>query len=735
MLIRVYNKEQRIIDNKGSLGDVTSSKAILIPAGSQKRVRGKTRAGATLCQQVSVCLDEAQHRQLPGGLIISPCYQNLTPFASIQNVELEIRNMSKRDVTIPRKTTLCQVYQATKVVPQNIDGIPRNTDFIPPVMEEMCKQLQETLEPEQVREVKEHLNKWQEVFSLHDLDLGHTSKVKHKIQLTDNTLFKDKYRRIPPSMIDEVRAHLKEMIYLKVIRPSQSPYCSNVVLVRKKDNTLRFCIDLRKLNNLTVKDSYALPRIEETFDALHGAKWFSTLDIKSAYWQVEIEEQDKHKTAFVVGQLGFYECERMSFGLTNAPATFQRLIESCLGDLNLHQCLLYLDDIVIFSQTYEEHLNRLETIFKRLQTGLKLKPSKCKFFRRSIKYLGHIVSSDGVGTDPDKTSCIEEWPIPTTVKQVQSFLGFVGYYRRFIKGFSKIAKPLHAITRGEIVNPKTKKRKDNFHWGEEQQNAFESLKHHVTHAPVLAFANFKEPFILHTDASTCGLGAALYQYQADGKQRIVAFASRGLNKSERNYPAHKLEFLALKWAITDNFHDYLYGNHFEVSTDNNPLTYILTTAKLDATGQRWVAQLSNYNFSIQYKPGKNNTDADSLSRIKWPIVNMILTTPSIHGGLCEGFCMSTQLVPDEHIDGTSIIQNTPEDWVKRQRKDPCLLQVIQMLLKNKYSPEIAGSEFLLYVREKNNLCFRDDVLYRKRKIQDDFIYQLVLPIQFRKTAL
>ena len=437
-----------------------------------------------------------------------------------------------------------------------------------------------------------------------------------------------------------------------------------------------------KLNILTIKDSYALPRIEETFDALHGAKWFSTLDIKSAYWQVEIEEQDKHKTAFVVGQLGFYECERMPFGLTNAPATFQRLIESCMGDLNLHQCLLYLDDIVIFSQTYEEHLNRLESIFERLQTaGLKLKPSKCKFFRRSIKYPGHIVSSDGVGTDPDKTSCVEEWPIPTTVKQFQSFLGFVGYYRRFIKGFSKIAKPLHAITRGEIVNPKTKKRKDNFHWSEEQQNAFESPKHHVTHAPVLAFANFKEPFILHTDASTSGLGAALYQYQADGKQRVVAFASRGLNKSERNYPAHKLEFLALKWAITDKFHDYLYGNHFEVSTDNNPLTYILTTAKLDATGQRWVAQLSNYNFSIQYKPGKNNTDADSLSRIKWPIVNMILTTPSIHGGLCEGFCMSTQLVPDKHIDGMIIIQNTSEDWVIRQRKDPCLLQVIQMLLK------------------------------------------------------
>ena len=235
---------------------------------------------------------------------------------------------------------------------------------------------------------------------------------------------------------------------------------------RKKDKSLRFCIDFRRLNSLTVRDAYALPRITESFDALHGATWFTTLDLKSAYWQVELEEADKFKTAFVVGQLGFYECNRMPFGLTNTPATFQRLIESTMGDMNLDTCLLYLDDIVIFSRTYEQHLERLETIFSRMNgVGLKLKPSKCKFFQRTIKYLGHVVSSNGISTDPDKVACVTNWPVPTTIKEVQSFLGFVGYYRRFIKKFSKIARPLHDITKGCTTKKKGNNRKVNFKWG------------------------------------------------------------------------------------------------------------------------------------------------------------------------------------------------------------------------------------------------------------------------------
>ena len=324
-----------------------------------------------------------------------------------------------------------------------------------------------------------------------------------------------------------------------------------------------------------------------------SAAWTS-----SAYWQVEVEEADKEKTAFTVGPLGFYECNRMPFGLSNAPATFQRLMESCLGDMNMQSCLIYLDDIVVFSQTFEEHVERLEKVFQRLiDAGLKLSPAKCHLFQDELKYLGHIVSADGISTDPAKIQCVKEWPVPQSLEQLQSFLGFVGYYRRFIKDFSKISRPLYDLFKGTGCNKK-KKRKGRpvstpplFQWTDAQQAAFDNLIAKCCEAPVLGYADYSSPFVVHTDASLDGLGAVLYQKQ-DGRDRVISFASRRLSPSERNYPVHKLEFLALKWAVTDKFHDYLYGNQFTAFTDNNPLTYVLTTAKLDAMGHRWVAALS-----------------------------------------------------------------------------------------------------------------------------------------------
>ena len=224
-------------------------------------------------------------------------------------------------------------------------------------------------------------------------------------------------------MYEEIRQHLKEMLDSDAIRPSQSPYSSNVVLVRKKDGSLRFCIDFRKLNSRTIRDAYTLPRIDETIDTLIGSKYFSKLDLRSGYWQVEMKEEDKFKTAFTVGSLGFFECNRMAFGLTNAPATFQRLMERCMGELNLKECLIFLDDILIFSATFEEHIKRLDSVFSRLeQHGLKLKPSKCEFFKSSVNYLGNKVSEKGVETDPDKIKALLEWPIPHNVKTLRSFL-------------------------------------------------------------------------------------------------------------------------------------------------------------------------------------------------------------------------------------------------------------------------------------------------------------------------
>ena len=287
------------------------------------------------------------------------------------------------------------------------------------------------------QKAKELFLKYHNTFSKNDMDLGRATSVKHHIVLTDPIPFKERYRRIPPQLYDEVRAHLQDMLRLGAIRRSCSPWASAIVLVRKKNGKLRFCIDLRKLNSKTLKDSYALPRIEQTLESLVGSRIYSTLDLTSGYWQVEMAEECKPYRAFTCGPLGFFECETMLFGATNAPATFQRLMEDCLGDLNMNWCIVYLDGVIVYSQTPEEHLERLEAVFKKLTAyGLKLKPSKCTFFKEEITYLGHLITADGVATDPAKVKTVREWPKLKTVSDVRSFLGFVGYYRRFIKGFS-----------------------------------------------------------------------------------------------------------------------------------------------------------------------------------------------------------------------------------------------------------------------------------------------------------
>ncbi len=362
------------------------------------------------------------------------------------------------------------------------------------------------------------------------------------------------------------------MLEAGAIRESASPFSSNVVIVRKKDGGLRFCIDYRKLNKRTVKDAYAIPRVDETLHLLAGAKYFTTLDLKCGYWQVELEERDKPKTAFQVGSMGFYEANRMPFGLCNAPATFQRLMERCMGDMNLRECLIYLDDIIIFSTDFDQHLERLEAVFTRLrQYNLKLKASKCEFFRHEVLYLGHVVSREGIKTDPSKIDTVKNWPTPTSAKDVRKFLGFTGYYRRFIKNYASIARPLNDLLVGISTN-KEKRRKPNtpFGWGQTQQTAFDELVDKLVNPPVLAYADYNLPFVVHTDASASGLGAVLYQHQ-EGKDRVVAYASRSLKPSEKNYPAHKLEFLALKWAVTEKLHDFLYGAKFQVVTEQQPL--------------------------------------------------------------------------------------------------------------------------------------------------------------------
>ena len=368
---------------------------------------------------------------------------------------------------------------------------------------------------EQAEKVCSLLKEYHDIFLLEKCDMGHTNATKHIIVLKnlDTLPFKECFRRIPPPQLDEVREHLKLMLDAGVIRPSNSPWCNAVVLVRKKDGSLHFCIDFRKLNSLTVKDSHPLPRICETLESLTGAAHYSMYDMNSGFWQVSMDEESKQYTAFTLGSMGLYECESMPFGLCNAPPTFQRLVQNCLGKLNLTYCLIYLDDVIVFSDMPEKHLRRMHVVFDRLcEHGLKLKPSKCEVFKSEINYLAHHVSQKGVLPLKKNLESIGQCPPPDTYTKVKSFVGLVGHYRHFIKGFAKIAAPLYNLTSG---NNKDKK-SEHVDLSPEACEAFDCLKAACLQASILAFPDFNKPFLLEMDASRRDLGAVLSQKQADG---------------------------------------------------------------------------------------------------------------------------------------------------------------------------------------------------------------------------
>ena len=344
------------------------------------------------------------------------------------------------------------------------------------------------------------------------------------------------------------------MLESGAIRPSQSAWCNAVVLVWKKDGGLHFCIDFCCLNAHTKKDSYTLPRIQEVLESLVGTGPFSCLDLKSGFWQIKMDKASKQYTAFTVGNLGCFECNRMPFGLCNAPATFQWLMQNCMGELNLIYCLIYLDDLIVFLEMVEEHLHWLCVIFYWLREyNLKLKQSKCSLFKERINYLAHEVSKQGVQPSDTNLKAIAEYALPQTYTKIRAFLGLIDYYRQFIKGFAWIAQPLNKHLGGEGASIKSE-------WvslSEEDLEAFQALKQACMNSPVLASADYTKDFLLEMDTSKEGLGAVLSQKQEDGWFHLVAFGSWAFTAHEKNYHSTKLEFLALKWAIMEHFKKYL----------------------------------------------------------------------------------------------------------------------------------------------------------------------------------
>ena len=473
---------------------------------------------------------------------------------------------------------------------------------VPAHLTDLAKRSGKNLNADQKEEMENLLRRYAGVFSKNDSDLGRTNLVKHHIHTGDAAPIKQTPRRISPIKREEIKREVLALNKQGVIEPSESPWSSAVVLVRKPDGSRRLCIDYRQLNDVTTKDSYPLPRVDDTLDALTGARWFSTLDLKSGFYQVEMNEKDKEKTAFACG-LGLWHFRVMPFGLANAPSCFERLMEKVLEGLHWKTALIYLDDVIVYGKSFEEELKRLEEVLQRFQNAnLKLSPKKCLLFQQEVPYLGHIVGKDGVRTDPTKVAAVREWPTPSNLHELRSFLGLSTYYRRFIKAFSQIAAPLHNLTKKGV----------RFEWTQECEKAFCELKQALIEAPVLPYPDPTIPYLLDTDASHEGLGAVLSQVK-DGKERVVAYYSSKLTGPEKNYCVTRKELLAVVKSL-EHFHPYLYGAKFTIRTDHAALKWLKTLKAPEGQLARWLGRLEGYNYEVVYRPGRIHANADSLSR-------------------------------------------------------------------------------------------------------------------------
>jgi len=344
-----------------------------------------------------------------------------------------------------------------------------------------------------------------------------------------------------------------------------SKWMANIVLVRKKDGNLRYCVDYRGLNTVTQKRNYPLPRIDTCLESLGNNNLYSSLDMRSGYWQVPVREEDREKTCFVTRK-GMFGFKVLPFGLCNAPSTFQRLVDMTLAGLTWEICLCYLDDLIIFSKTFEDYIKRLQAVFDRLQAAdLKLKPSKCVIFARQVKFLGSVISDRGVAPDPEKVEAVATWPIPKSVTEVRAFVALAGYYRRHIRGFSEIARPLHELTRKNVA----------FYWSSEQEEAFHELKRCLTSAPVLAMPEDGGGYILDTDANAYSMGCVLQQWQ-NGLLKVIGYGSKAFSPAETRYCTTRRELAAIMYGLRQYRH-LLLGHQFTLRTDHAALTYLLRT--------------------------------------------------------------------------------------------------------------------------------------------------------------
>ena len=632
------------------VGTVRCNRAVTLTAGSEHLVWGTLPKNVKISPGSTVMTEPTSSHSAPRGVMVA---RVVTPLWGDRWVPLKILNLSDSPITLRRNAKLADVYTCLALEDMEVPELRSS-------LQATSVEPASTSAPSDVETVQERLVrvglgdldlgscdvsadwrgkltdlvlKYEDVFSRHNLDCGEAKEFVHRIRLTDERPFRLPYRRVPPAEYQKLRQVLTEMEEKEIIRKSASEFASPLVLVWKKNGDLRVCTDFRWLNKRTLKDAHPLPHQADCLAALGGNAFFSTMDLTSGFYNMPLHEDDRKYSAFTT-PMGLYEYNRLPQGLCNSPGSFMRMMTSIFGDQNFLSLLCYLDDLLVFAPTEELALERLELVFSRLRLhNLKLAQKKCWLLRRSVKFLGHIIDGSGVSTDATKVEAVSKMTtadlmepdgLTPSQKRVRSFLGMVNYYQHFVPNYSAMARPLFELLAGQkqkrkgrprITRTPQSRRLTPADWTADHQQAFEGLKAALVTSVVLAHPDFTRPFVLCTDASLDGLGAVLSQVQeGDTVARPVAFASKSLSRAQKKYPAHRLEFLALKWSVCDKFSHWLKGHVFTVWTDNNPLTHIMTKPRLDACEQRWVAKLASYVFDIKYIPGPKNTVADALSR-------------------------------------------------------------------------------------------------------------------------
>ena len=493
-------------------------------------------------------------------------------------------------------------------------------------------ELGEHLTENQKKEVQEMLMNNIEALSDGDTDIGRASITAHRIELYDYTPIRIKPRRLPEPVVKDVENQCKELNLLDIIEPSKSPWSAPIVPIRKKDGSIRLCVDYRKLNEVTVPDRFPMPNVTDVLAGLKGVKYFTCLDLVRGYYQMGIEPESREITAFSTPH-GHWQFKRLPFGLKNAPSAFQREMQEVLKGFSWKNVLVYIDDILIMEESWEKHLQLVDQVLKTLaKHGIKIKPSKCEWVKKEVKFLGHLIGQRGVRKTPQYIVAIRDFQKPTTVRGMREFLGVINFQRKFLPKCAELSKPLSQVTGGPSRN--------DIEWNPEMEKAFEDLKAEAVKDIELAYPDYSdqsEPLELYVDASGYGAGACLAQKQGE-VTRVIGYASMSFSAAQQRYSTTEREIAAIRWGVKV-MRPYLYGVHFRIFTDHRPLVYLQNMKLIDSRLARTLEDLSDYSYTIYYKPGVENIVADSLSRIPW--------------GKIED---PEQIVPDQLPAGIMLIQ-------------------------------------------------------------------------------